>query len=139
MAISLNHTNIRVRDTVASAKFLTELLGLQPHKILGHLTIVQVGDTSLGLVESDGEIARRHFGFLVSETEFEEIFERISERGLSYWADPRRTKPGQINHWDDGCGLYFLDPNGHLLEILTRPYGSGGLEAENPNPLLLES
>jgi hypothetical protein len=46
-----------------------------------------------------------------------------------------RREPNSINTYDDGRGLYFDDPNGHLLEIITRPYGSGGREAKNPNPL----
>ena len=61
-----------------------------------------------------------------AKSEFDEIFGRIRERGLSYWADPARGKVGEINHHDGGRGVYFEDPNGHLLEILTRPYGSGG-------------
>jgi catechol 2,3-dioxygenase-like lactoylglutathione lyase family enzyme len=68
----------------------------------------------------------RHFAFLVSEAEFDAIFGRIRERGLSYWADPARTKAGEINTHDGGRGVYFPDPDGHLLEIITRPYGSSG-------------
>ena len=64
---------------------------------------------------------------------------RIRERGLSYWADPFKRKGGQINTWDDGRGVYFEDPNGHLLEILTRPYGSKGTSAEYPHPLMAET
>lgn len=112
------------------------MLGLPPHKNLGHFAVVQVDDTSLDFVETDGEIAQRHFAFLVSEREFDKIFARITARALPYWADPFRNTPGEINRWDDGRGLYFDDPNGHLLEIITRPYGSGGSEAEHPNPLL---
>ena len=126
MTITLNHTIVVGRDKTKSAKFLTEILGLPPHKTFGHFAVVQVDDTSLDYVETDGEIAQRHFAFLVSESEFDEIFERITERGLPYWADPFRKEPGRINHWDDGRGLYFNDPDGHLLEIITRPYGSGG-------------
>jgi len=136
MAISLNHTIVVGRDKVASATFLTEMLGLPPHRMLGHFAVVQVGETSLDFVETDDEIVQRHFAFLVSEAEFDEIFARIRARKLSYWADPFRKQPNRINRWDDGRGLYFDDPNGHLLEIITRPYGSGGLEADNPNPLL---
>lgn len=136
MTVTLNHTIVVGRDKVQSARFLTEILGLPPHRTLGHFAVVQVDDTSLDFVETDGEIAQRHFAFLVSEHEFDEIFARITGRGLSYWADPFRKTPGQINRWDDGRGLYFDDPNGHLLEIITRSYGSGGAEAEHPNPLL---
>lgn len=62
---------------------------------------------------------------------------RIEDRGLAYWSDPGRNEAGVINHWDDGRGVYFDDPNGHLLEILTRPYGSGGTDVEHPHPLLV--
>ena len=58
--------------------------------------------------------------FLIDGDEFDASFGRIRERDLHYWADP-----GRINHHDGGRGGYFEDPDGHLLEILTRPYGSG--------------
>lgn len=136
MTVTLNHTIVLARDKEATAAFLTEILGLPEHENLGHFAVVRVGDTSLDLLEGTSEIAQRHFAFLVSEAEFDEIFARIRERGLSYWADPFREEPGRINRWDDGRGVYFDDPNGHLLEIITRPYGSGGFDAEHPNPLL---
>ncbi len=139
MPISLNHTIVVARDKEQTATFLTEILGLPSHKILGQFAVVQVDDTSLDFVETDGDIAQRHFAFLVSETEFDDIFARIVERGLPYWSDPFRREPNQINHWDDGRGLYFDDPNGHLLEIMTRPYGSRGTAAKNPHPLLSSS
>jgi hypothetical protein len=44
---------------------------------------------------------------------------------VAYWADPGQTRRDEINTRDGGRGLYFTDPDGHLLEILTRPYGSG--------------
>ena len=134
--VTLNHTIVHARDAAATAHFLTDMLGLPPHRRLAHFFIVQVGETSLDLIETDQEIAQRHFAFLVSDAEFDAIFERIRERGLSWWADPFRKEPDQVNRWDDGRGLYFDDPNGHLLEIITRPYGSGGLDAAHPNPLL---
>lgn len=136
MTVTLNHTIVHARDKVATAQFLTEILGIPPPKTLAHFVVVQVGETSLDFLETDAEIASRHFAFLVSEAEFDEIFSRIRERGLPYWADPFREQPNRINRWDDGRGLYFDDPNGHLLEIITRPYGSGGADAEHPNPLL---
>jgi catechol 2,3-dioxygenase-like lactoylglutathione lyase family enzyme len=136
MTVLLNHTIVIGHDRIESARFLTEIMGLPPHRVLGHFAVVQVGDTSLDFVETDGEIAQRHFAFLVSEREFDEIFARIRERNMPFWADPFRREKDRINHWDDGRGLYFDDPNGHLLEIITRPYGSGGSDAKNPNPLL---
>lgn len=136
MAVTLNHTIVHARDKQATARFLTEILGLAPPRTLAHFTVVQVGPTSLDFLETDSVISSRHFAFLVSEAEFDEIFARLEARGIPYWADPFHREPNAINRWDDGRGLYFDDPNGHLLEIITRSYGSGGLDAEHPNPLL---
>ena len=121
MTVTLNHTIVVTRDKTAAAEFLTDVLGLPPHKTMGHFAVVQVDDTSLDLVETDGEIVSRHFAFLVGEEEFDAIFERIIDRGLPYCSDPFRKQTGEINRWDDGRGVYFDDPNGHLLEIITRP------------------
>ena len=78
------------------------------------------------VAESSGPIAAQHYAFLVGDEEFDAAFGRIRDQGLTYWADPGRSQRGVINHRDGGRGLYFEDPDGHLLEILTRPYGSGG-------------
>lgn len=128
MAITLNHTIVAARDKTASATFLTELFDLPSPKPFGHFLVVAVGDTSLDYAEvgEDEEIHPQHYAFLVSEDEFDAIYGRIREWGLQYWADPRGAHPGEINHNDGGRGVYFQDPGGHYLEILTRPYGSGG-------------
>jgi catechol 2,3-dioxygenase-like lactoylglutathione lyase family enzyme len=83
-------------------------------------------EVTLDFMDADGEITPQHYAFLISEAEFDEIFARIRERKLPYWADPTQHQRGEINTRDGGRGVYFEDPNGHLLEILTRPYGSGG-------------
>ena len=85
--------------------------------------------TNLDYMDTDGEITSQHYAFLVDEPNFDAIFERIRAHKLPYWADPGQTQQGQINHHDGGRGLYFEDPNGHFLEIITRPYGSGGWNA----------
>lgn len=136
MAITLNHTIVHARDPGQTARFLCEMLGLAPARRLAHFTVIQVGPTSLDVLPTDEAISSRHFAFLVSEEEFDEILGRLRARGIRYWADPFHREPDRINRWDDGRGLYFDDPNGHLLEIITRPYGSGGLNARHPNPLL---
>jgi catechol 2,3-dioxygenase-like lactoylglutathione lyase family enzyme len=136
MAIRLNHTIVAARDKTAAATFLTEILGLPSPSLIGPFSVVQVSDdTSLDYIDTAGEITSQHYAFLVSEVEFDEIFERIRERRLSYWADPSRHDRDQINVWDGGRGVYFDDPNGHLLEIITRPYGSGGTTSSRPHPL----
>lgn len=139
MAVRLNHTIVSARDHRASARFLTEILGLPEPVHLGPFAIVQVGDTSLDFMESGGKITPQHYAFLVTELEFDEIFGRIRQRGLNYWADPSQNQRGEINEWDGGRGVYWEDPNGHLLEIITRPYGTGGSKAPKPHPLLNEA
>jgi catechol 2,3-dioxygenase-like lactoylglutathione lyase family enzyme len=139
MTVRLNHTIVAARDPRRSALFLSEILGLEAPFRLGPFAVVSVGDElTLDFLETDGDVASQHYAFLVSEAEFDAIFGRIRQRGLSYWADPYKTQPGQINRWDDGRGVYFDDPDGHLLEILTRPYGSAGTSAKNPHPLVAE-
>ena len=81
---------------------------------------------SLDFADDHGPAHPQHYAFLVSETEFDEIFARIRTRGLTYWADPGRRRPGEINTNDGGRGVYWDEPGGHFLEIITRPYGSGG-------------
>ena len=126
MTIKLNHTIVAARDKRRSASFLAELLGLPAPVAFGPFLGVQLGnEVTLDFQDTDEEFQIQHYAFLVSEAEFDQIFGRISSRGLPYWADPSRHLPGQINTRDGGRGVYFEDPSGHLLEILTRPYGSG--------------
>lgn len=136
MEIHLDHTIVHARDPQATADFLSGLLGIAPAQRLGHFTVLKVGPTSLDYLPGDGPIASRHFAFRVSEEQFDAIYGRIQARAISYWADPFHQQPGAINRWDDGRGFYFDDPDGHLIEVLTRSYGSGGCEAQHPNPLL---
>jgi catechol 2,3-dioxygenase-like lactoylglutathione lyase family enzyme len=127
MTVQLNHTIVSARDSKASATFLSEILGLPAPTPFGPFMTVQAdNDVTLDFMDVEGEITSQHYAFLVSETEFDAIFDRISKRGLTYWADPGQRRAGEINTRDGGRGLYFEDPNGHLLETLTRPYGSGG-------------
>ena len=126
MAIQLNHTIVWCKDKQASARFLSEVLGLGAPVPFGPFLVVELSNgVSLDYYAIDGDIARQHYAFLVSEQEFDTIFARIQTRGLDYWADPARSQLKQINHHDGGRGTYFQDPDGHLLEIITRPYGSG--------------
>lgn len=128
MTVNLNHTIVAARDKRASAKFLADILGLQVSPDFGPFTPVEIPNgVTLDFMEThDDTIARQHYAFLVSEEDFDTIFARIEDAGLTFWADPAHQRPGQINTNDGGRGTYFEDPNGHNLEILTRPYGSGG-------------
>jgi catechol 2,3-dioxygenase-like lactoylglutathione lyase family enzyme len=127
MAVQLNHTIVISRNKEVSARFLTEILGLPEPTRFGPFLVVEMRNgVSLDFYETDGEIASQHYAFLITEEEFDEIFARIRERDIVYWADPGRCRPNEINHNDGGRGVYFEDPNGHFLEIITRPYGSAG-------------
>jgi catechol 2,3-dioxygenase-like lactoylglutathione lyase family enzyme len=127
MAIDFNHTILKTRDSKGSAIFLAEMLGLPAPKRWGPFQMVTTENgANLDYMDTDDEFAPQHYAFLTSEAEFDEIFGRIRDRQLSYWADPGQKQKGEINHHDGGRGVYFEDPNGHLLEIITRPYGSGG-------------
>ena len=127
MAAQLNHTIVRVRDKQESATFLAEMLGLDEPAPFGPFLVVQVANNvSLDFADDHGPVSPQHYAFLVSEAEFDEIFGRIRERGLLYWADPLKRRPGEFNTNDGGRGVYWEDPSGHFLEIITRPYGSGG-------------
>jgi catechol 2,3-dioxygenase-like lactoylglutathione lyase family enzyme len=124
MAVQLNHTIVHARDPEASAAFLADLLGLPAPVPFGPFIVVTAdNDVSLDYLQADGPIAAQHYAFLVGDDEFDGVFGRIRERGLSYWADPARLRPGELNRRDGGRGCYFEDPDGHLLEIITRPYG----------------
>ena len=102
-------------------------LACPPRLHFGPFEVVTTANgTNLDFLDTEDEIASQHYAFLVSETEFDTIFSRIKDRKLTYWADPGQMREGEINTRDGGRGLYFEDPNGHLLEIITRPYGSGG-------------
>lgn len=124
MAVQLDHTIVAARDRWESATFLTEVLGLAPPTAYGPFAVVELSnDVSLDFMDDDSEIHPRHYAFLVTEDEFGAIFGRIRERGLDFWADPYDQQPGRINTHDGGRGVYWYDPNGHKLEIITRPYG----------------
>ena len=126
VSVQLNHTIVSCRDQQRSAAFLAGILGLPPATRFGHFLVVEADNgVSLDFSETSREITSQHYAFLVGEDEFDASFGRIREQGLDYWADPGRTRAGEVNRNDGGRGVYFEDPDGHLLEIITRPYGSG--------------
>ena len=126
----LNHLIVWSRDRHAAAMFFSEVVGLAAPSDWGHFTQVETGNgVTIDFADTDGDPAHLHLAFLVTERQFDEAFARIVERGVSYWADPGRSKPGEINHRDGGRGVYFSDPNTSVgWEILTRPYGSGPVD-----------
>jgi len=124
MPVQLNHTIVHATDKRRSAEFLAEILGLPEPAPFGPFLVIQAANgVSLDVADDHGPVHQQHYAFLVGEDEFDEIFGRIKERGLEYWADPFHRQPGQINTNDGGRGVYWSDPDGHSLEIITRPYG----------------
>lgn len=124
MAVKLNHTIVYARDKRASAEFLAGLLGLPDAVAWGPFLAVAVdNEVTLDFYQTADDIAEQHYCFLATEEEFDQIFGRIQSQGLPYWADPGHRQPGEINTHDGGRGVYFDDPSGHVLEVITRPYG----------------
>ena len=110
MSVELNHTIVHSRDNRESAEFLANILGLEVGDEWGPFVPV---DTSNGVTLD-----------FISDGEFDAAFGRIKDAGITYYADPHGKQPGEINHHHGGRGLYFHDPAGHAMEIITRPYGS---------------
>ena len=125
MTIKLNHTIVHSNDKRIAADFFASVFGLPVPTSFGPFLDVEVGnEVTLAFMDADGmEVQTQHYAFLVSETEFDAIFGRIQARKLDYWADPGKQQKGEINRHYGGRGVYFDDPSGHLLEIITRPYG----------------
>jgi len=127
MPVDLNHTIVAARDKHASAEFVANILGLEVGPPFGPFIPVETSNgVTLDFMDyAPDQITPQHYAFLVSEDDFDVIFGRIQEAGITYYADPGHRQAGRINHNDGGRGAYFDDLNGHILEIITRPYGSG--------------
>jgi catechol 2,3-dioxygenase-like lactoylglutathione lyase family enzyme len=123
--IKLNHTIVHSKDPRAAADFLAGLFGLAAPRPFGPFLDVEVAnEVTLAYLGAGGmEVQLQHYAFLVSDGEFDQIFGRIKAKKLKYWADPGMSQEGKINHHFGGRGVYFQDPSGHLMEIITKPYG----------------
>ncbi|WP_436773767.1 VOC family protein [Yinghuangia sp. YIM S09857] len=124
MSVELNHTIVHARDKRESAEFLAGILGLDVGAEAGvFLPVETANGVTLDFASVPAEsITTQHYAFLVSDEVFDAAFARISERGITYYADPGLESAGEINHHHGGRGLYFFDPAGHAMEIITRPY-----------------
>lgn len=125
MPVQLNHTIVPARDGETSARWFAEVFGLPVPARFGHFWQVSTANgVDLDFdTWGDEAFTTTHYAFLVTEEEFDAIFDRVRKRQLAHWADPGRTHPGEINHHDGGRGVYFLSNDDHFLEIITRPYG----------------
>jgi catechol 2,3-dioxygenase-like lactoylglutathione lyase family enzyme len=120
MSIELNHTIVWATEREASAGFLAGILGIPLGPVAGHFRQVQVANgVTLDFANAD-EVQTQHYAFLVGDDEFDAAITRLKEPGPTYWADPYRRQPGVINHMNGSRGVYFTDPDGHSMELLTR-------------------
>jgi catechol 2,3-dioxygenase-like lactoylglutathione lyase family enzyme len=128
MPIQLNHTIVAARDARASAEWYAEMFGFaEPAHLAPFWQVTTANAVNLDFMDHDpeqyGDIEPRHLAFLIGDEDFDRIFGKVLERGIDHYADPHGQEPGQINHHDGGRGVYFPDPDGHWLEIITVPYG----------------
>lgn len=124
MAVELNHIIVPAKDKQASAEFLAGILGLEAGPQWSIFVPVRTSNgVTLDYVDAD-QFRPQHYAFLVSDTEFDSALSRIQSAGIQFYADFDRAGRGEINHLYGGRGFYFDDPNGHLLELITRPYGA---------------
>lgn len=128
MSVQLDHTIVEAHDRQATADFLAAVLGLEVGAPYGPFLPIEVdnGVTLDVMGVGEGPVRPQHYAFLIEEDDFDAVLARLERAGASHWADPMYTREGEINHEDGGRGMYFVDPNGHRLEVITRRYGSGG-------------
>jgi catechol 2,3-dioxygenase-like lactoylglutathione lyase family enzyme len=125
MTAELNHTIVHSRDRRASAAFLAGVLGVEVGPDWGPFSPVHLGNgVSLDYVDTEGDIRSQHYAFLVDDDEFDRGLARVLDGGHPIWADPHGRVPREINHHYGGRGVYFHDPDGHLLELMTAPYAA---------------
>lgn len=126
MAVRFNHTIVHAHDAQTSATFFSEMFGLPAPQSAPPFMAVPLDDgATFDFITNPDEFTPQHYAFLVTEEEFDQIYGRIQAWGLEHWPEPRRERQGEINHNDGGRGVYWCDPAGHFLEIITVPYGGG--------------
>jgi catechol 2,3-dioxygenase-like lactoylglutathione lyase family enzyme len=125
MSVTFNHTIIAAEDSAESARFFRELLELPEAPSWGPFVNVQLADgVLLQFAKPPGhiEIQMQHYAFLLDDELFDRAYQRLCDGGVVHWADPQMRRPGEINNEHGGRGVYFKDPAGHAIELITRPY-----------------
>lgn len=127
MPVTFNHTIIAARDRAESARFFREIFEAADAPSWGPFTnltidggvLLQFADLPVDVYP---EIQNQHYAFLVDDALFDRAYARLREAGIEHWADPQKQGPGEINHGHGGRGVYFRDPAGQFLEMITQPY-----------------
>ena len=122
MPFHLDHTIVPARDKEASARWFARIMGLEYKGTWGHFAPVKVDEHLSMDFDDREEIPSLHFAFITSDQEFDTIFQRVKDEGITYGSGPRSLDDMQINHKHQGRGVYFRDPNGHVLEVITHTY-----------------
>ena len=125
MAIILNHTIVPARDKEVSARFFADIFGLKYEGPAGHFAPVQVNDTLTFDFDTHTSFGTLHYAFHVSDEEFDAILKRVEQASIPFGSEPWNLENRQLNSWNSGRGVYFRDPNGHILELMTRVPGAG--------------
>lgn len=128
VTVQLDHTIVYATDAHASASDLAEMLDRPAPVRAGVFWQVDLDNgVSLDYASAAGEevetLPSLHLAFLVSEEQFDATYGRITARGIEHFADPGGRHRNEINTHDGGRGVYWPDPDGHWLEIITVPYG----------------
>jgi catechol 2,3-dioxygenase-like lactoylglutathione lyase family enzyme len=127
MPATFNHLIIAARDRVESARFFRGIFeatdapswGPFTNLLLDDGVLIQFADLP---VEAYPEIQNQHYAFLVDDALFDRAYQRLCDNGIDHWADPQMRRPGETNTEHGGRGVYFRDPAGHYLEMITQPY-----------------
>lgn len=122
MEITLNHTIVSSHDHISSAKYYERIFGFEFVQMWGSFAVVKVNSTFTLDFMKENNFSAQHYAFKVSEQQFDEIFARIKNESIAFGSGPIKFNDGKINNNDGGRGVYFKDPNGHLLEIITKDY-----------------
>jgi catechol 2,3-dioxygenase-like lactoylglutathione lyase family enzyme len=126
MAITLNHTIVPAHDKEASARFFADIFGLKYEGPGGYFAPVRVNETlTLDFHDDVDRFEIHHYAFHVSDPEFDAILQRVQEAGIPYGSGPSSLENKELNSWNGGRGVYFCDPNGHILELMTRVSSEG--------------
>ncbi|MBB4980536.1 MULTISPECIES: VOC family protein [Streptomyces] len=123
MAVTFNHTIIASKNRDESARFFRELLELPEAPSWGPFLNIQLTDgVLLQFAEPPVDIQMQHYAFMVDDELFDRAYQRLCDGGIEHWADPQMRRPGETNTEHGGRGVYFKDPSGHAIELITRPY-----------------
>ena len=125
MSATFNHTIVAAADPAASAQFYVDILEAEHTQSWGPFANIMLSDGVMLQFASPPpgyDILPVHMAFLCSDDHFDRTVALLNRRGLDFWADPQRTRPQATNTGHGGRGVYFLDPSGMFLELITRPY-----------------